>query len=65
MKKRVLQILLFILPMAFSLPVSATDNLCMDGTLLFREDFGGNDPEDPNCWRQQTRSGTGAKPVAL
>ena len=47
MKKRVLQILLFILPMAFSLPVSATDNLCMDGTLLFREDFGGNDPEDP------------------
>ena len=21
--------------------------LCMDGTLLFREDFGGNDPEDP------------------
>ena len=23
------------------------EDLCMDGTLLFREDFGGNDPEDP------------------
>ena len=23
------------------------DELCMDGTLLFREDFGGNKPEDP------------------
>lgn len=22
-------------------------DLCMDGTLLFREDFGGNDPDDP------------------
>ena len=24
-----------------------SDELCMEGTLLFREDFGGNDPEDP------------------
>ena len=24
-----------------------TEPLCMDGTLLFREDFGGNDPSDP------------------
>ena len=24
-----------------------SDDLCMEGTLLFREDFGGNDPEDP------------------
>lgn len=48
MKKRVLQILLlFILPMSLSMPASATNNLCTDGTLLFREDFGGNDPEDP------------------
>ena len=23
------------------------ENLCFDGTLLFREDFGGNDPSDP------------------
>jgi hypothetical protein len=23
------------------------EELCMDGTLLFREDFGGNDPDDP------------------
>ncbi|MBR4705193.1 MAG: T9SS type A sorting domain-containing protein [Paludibacteraceae bacterium] len=23
------------------------ENLCIDGTLLFREDFGGNDPSDP------------------
>ena len=23
------------------------DDLCMDGTLLFREDFGGNSPDDP------------------
>ena len=24
-----------------------TEDLCIDGTLLFREDFGGNDPSDP------------------
>jgi len=24
------------------------ENLCIDGTLLFREDFGGNDPNDPD-----------------
>ena len=24
------------------------ENLCIDGTLLFREDFGGNDPSDPD-----------------
>ncbi len=28
-------------------PVRAEEELCMDGTLLFREDFGGNDPNDP------------------
>ena len=32
--------------MSVSLCVQA-DELCMDGTLLFREDFGGNDPNDP------------------
>ena len=29
----------------------AQDELCMDGTLLFREDFGGNDPSDPAVGR--------------
>lgn len=32
--------------MSASLCVQA-EELCMDGTLLFREDFGGNDPDDP------------------
>ena len=27
--------------------MAQADTLCMDGTLLFREDFGGNDPSDP------------------
>ena len=30
-----------------SLPASAATNVCEDGTLLFREDFGGNSPDDP------------------
>jgi len=34
--------LLLVLPMA-----AQTEELCMSGTLLFREDFGGNDPDDP------------------
>ena len=33
--------------MSASLGVQA-DDLCMDGILLFREDFGGNDPSDPD-----------------
>lgn len=28
-------------------PVLPVEELCMDGILLFREDFGGNDPADP------------------
>jgi len=32
--------------MSASLSVQA-EELCMEGTLLFREDFGGNDPSDP------------------
>ncbi len=33
----------------FRLRVSeCAENLCIDGTLLFREDFGGNDPSDPD-----------------
>ena len=28
-------------------PVVAQEDLCTDGPLLFREDFGGNDPDDP------------------
>ena len=39
--------LLYILLLFLTLPVVAQEELCMDGTLLFREDFGGNDPSDP------------------
>ena len=39
-------VLLFVLPLA-----AQTDELCMEGTLLFREDFGGNSPEDPDVSR--------------
>ena len=41
-----LLVLLWLLCLA--LPVRAEEELCMDGTLLFREDFGGNDPSDPS-----------------
>ena len=30
-----------------SLPFEEPDDLCMDGILIYQEDFGGNDPEDP------------------
>ena len=37
-----------VLCLALALPMMAQEEtLCMDGTLLFREDFGGNDPSDP------------------
>ena len=43
--KRILGI---VLCLALALPMMAqAATLCMDGTLLFREDFGGNDPSDP------------------
>ena len=43
--KRILGI---VLCLALALPMMAQEEtLCMDGTLLFREDFGGNDPSDP------------------
>ena len=43
--KRILGI---VLCLALTLPMMAQEEtLCMDGTLLFREDFGGNDPSDP------------------
>lgn len=42
--RRFLSIVLSVL---FVLPIVAQEELCMDGTLLFREDFGGNDPNDP------------------
>ena len=29
------------------IPVAGQDALCTNGTLLYREDFGGNDPDDP------------------
>ena len=35
-------VILLALPM-----VAQEEPLCTDGTLLFREDFGGNDPADP------------------
>lgn len=39
--------LLYILLLFLTLPVVAQEELCIDGILLFREDFGGNDPNDP------------------
>ena len=43
--KRFWSIILWI---SLALPMMAQEEtLCMDGTLLFREDFGGNDPSDP------------------
>ena len=39
--------LFYIVLLFLTLPVVAQEELCMDGTLLFREDFGGNDPSDP------------------
>ncbi len=37
-----------VLCLALALPIVAQEEpLCTDGTLLFREDFGGNDPSDP------------------
>ena len=37
-----------VLCLALALPMMAQEEeLCIDGTLLFREDFGGNDPNDP------------------
>ena len=40
-------ILLFALCVCVSAVHAESDDLCMDGMLLFQEDFGGNDPEDP------------------
>ena len=40
------KILVVLVLMSANLCVQA-EELCMDGTLLFREDFGGNDPNDP------------------
>lgn len=42
--------LLFVLPV-FVLSMTAQEELCVNGTLLFREDFGGNDPSDPAVGR--------------
>ena len=37
-----------VLCLALALPmVAQEETLCLDGILLFREDFGGNDPDDP------------------
>ena len=42
------RLLYIILGWALALPMAAQEEaLCIDGTLLFREDFGGNDPNDP------------------
>ena len=34
-------------PFKFTWPDEISENVCPRGTLLFREDFGGNDPSDP------------------
>ena len=39
--------LFYIVLLFLALPLVAQEELCIDGTLLFREDFGGNDPSDP------------------
>ena len=39
--------LFYIVWLFLALPLVAQEEFCMDGTLLFREDFGGNDPSDP------------------
>jgi hypothetical protein len=37
-----------VLGVLLALPITVqAEELCMEGTLLFREDFGGNDPNDP------------------
>lgn len=41
-------ILFFLLGLFASVVQAQSPVLCMDGTLLFREDFGGNDPNDPD-----------------
>ena len=46
-------ILLFALCACIVAAHAESDDLCMDGTLLFREDFGGNDPNDPIVGDQQ------------
>lgn len=40
-------LLILSLCMFFLVPAAAQDDLCTDGALLFREDFGGNDPSNP------------------
>lgn len=45
-RRSIILFLLFCLCASF-VHAESTDNLCMDGTLLFREDFGGNDPDAP------------------
>ena len=42
--------------------VAQEEELCRFGTLLFREDFGGNDPSDPAVGRTPV-SGTHCRPV--
>ncbi len=52
LKERMKRIWHIVLVLLFVLPLAAqTDELCMEGTLLFREDFGGNSPEDPDVSR--------------
>lgn len=42
------RLLYIVLCWTLALPmVAQEEELCIDGTLLFREDFGGNDPSDP------------------
>ena len=41
-------ILFFLLGLFASVVQAQSPVFCMDGTLLFREDFGGNDPNDPD-----------------
>lgn len=47
-QRQMKRLLYIVLCWTLALPmVAQEEELCIDGTLLFREDFGGNDPSDP------------------
>ena len=43
-------------PFRFTWPDEVSENVCPRGTILFREDFGGNDPDDPITCQDRLRT---------
>ena len=43
-------------PFRFTWPDEVSDDVCPRGTILFREDFGGNDPDDPITCQDRLRT---------